>query len=110
MEDKDLLLDEKLAHFYDQMGYAEVEMYNEPEYDLMNYKGKSKYITKFNLKESDIDAIMLAIKQSAAYQRASQKSMTTTLSRSAHEPDSNNLDGGDKNTEALLQTRRSSYG
>ena len=78
-EKKDKLYwDQKLASFYSQTGYAEIEMYNEPEYDLMNYEGQSEHAIKFNLKKGDMLAIIKALKQSAAYQRASQKSMTTS--------------------------------
>ena len=108
MENKKINWDEKFAQFYDETGYAEVEMYNEPEYDLMNYIGQSRYATNFDLKKGDILAIIKALKQSAAYQRASQKSMTTSKTNTVIGPKDDFEDDNYifKDTEALIQTRQ----
>lgn len=108
-EKKDKLYwDQKLASFYSQTGYAEIEMYNEPEYDLMNYEGQSEHAIKFNLKKGDMLAIIKALKQSAAYQRASQKSMTTSRTNTIIDPKLEEFEDGNtafKDTESLIYTR-----
>ena len=108
MKKNELTWDEKLAKFYDETGYAEVEMYHEPDENLMNYMGISQYATHFNLKEGDILAIIKALKQSAAFQRASQKSMTTSKTNTVIGPNDEFADDTYifKDTESLIQTRQ----
>ncbi len=72
---------EEIENIHQSMGYSSTPLYDYKEQDinLMNYDGYSEYIKKFNIEQSAIDAIMLAITRSAAYQRTSQKSMMATI-------------------------------
>ena len=99
--------DKAFEEFYFQTGYSKVEMYNEPEDDLMDYDGYSEFATKFDLKRSDIDAIIKAIEVSAAYQRSSQKSMMATRANTMIPPeDSEDIKRIFQDSEALIQTRQ----
>ncbi len=92
-----------------QMGYSEdsIYEYNEPSDNLMDYEGYSEYAKKFNLKNSDMLAIMKVITESAAYQRASQKSMMATKSNTIIPPsDTDDFKEIFKDSEALVQTRQ----
>lgn len=101
--------DETLVNFYGQMGYSEKELYkyDEPDEDLMDYDGKSELSASFNLKKSDILAIIKVITESAAYQRSSQKSMMATRSNTMIPPDNNeDMKRVFQDSEALIQTRQ----
>ena len=97
------------SNFADRMGYSKEPLYDykEPNKDLMDYDGYSEYAKKFNLKQSDILAIMKVITESAAYQRLSQKSMMSTKSSTIIPPE-NTEEFKDRfrDSEALIQTRQ----
>lgn len=104
-----LEMNKEFVRFYRNMGYSAIPLYNykEPAEDLMYYDGYSKYAKKFNLKQSDILAIMKVITESAAYQRLSQKSMMSTKSSTIIPPE-NTEEFKDRfrDSEALIQTRQ----
>lgn len=97
------------SNLVDRMGYSKEPLYDykEQDEDLMDYEGYSKYAKKFNLKRSDILAIMKVITESAAYQRLSQKSMMSTKSSTIIPPE-NTEEFKDRfrDSEALIQTRQ----
>lgn len=100
---------EKIADIYKSMGYSEEQLYDyhEPAEDLMDYEGFSNYAKKFNLKKSDVLAVMKVVTESAAYQRSSQKSMMATKSNTIIPPDNTEeLKKIFKDSEALIQTRQ----
>ncbi len=102
-------INKKIAEMYRQMGYSKDALYDykEPDENLMNYEGYSKYAKKFNLRKSDVLAIMKVITESAAYQRSSQKSMMATKSSTIIPPDNTEeLKQIFKDPEALIQTRQ----
>lgn len=108
-KNKYLELNKKISQLYNQMGYSQETLYdyNKENSDLMDYNGVSKYAKKFNLKKSDIIAIMKVITESAAYQRSSQKSMMATKSNTIIPPDNTEeLTQMFKDSEALIQTRQ----
>lgn len=104
-----LEMNKEFVRFYKSMGYFAIPLYNYKEFaeDLMDYDGYSKYAKKFNLKQSDILAIMKVITESAAYQRLSQKSMMSTKSSTIIPPE-NTEEFKDRfrDSEALIQTRQ----
>lgn len=110
MKDKSYLeINEKITEMYRQMGYSNEPLYDykESDEDIMDYKGYSQYIKKFNLKKSDILVIMKVITESAAYQRSSQKSMMATKSSTIIPPDNTEeLKQIFKDPESLIQTRQ----
>lgn len=112
MENKNksyLEITEKIAEIYKSMGYSYKPLYDykEPAEDLMDYNGYSDYAKKFNLRKSDVLAIMKVITESAAYQRSSQKSMMATKSSTIIPPDTTqDLKEVFKDSEALIQTRQ----
>ena len=90
MEKKSYLeYNEKIKHIHQSMGYSDKPLYDysEPDKDLMNYDGYSEYVKKFNIEQSAMDSIMLTITRSAAYQRASQKSMMATIGNTIFAPE-----------------------
>lgn len=104
-------IDKGISSFFGKssMGYSEEPLYDyeEPDYDLMNYEGKSGYAKDFNLKKGDILEIIKSITQAAAYNRSSQKSMMATRSSTIIPPDSaEELKNIFKDSEALIQTRQ----
>ena len=104
-----LEITENIAKIYREMGYSYKPLYDyqEPAEDLMDYNGYSEYAKKFNLKKSDVLAIMKVITESAAYQRSSQKSMMATKSNTIIPPDNAQaLKQIFKDSEALIQTRQ----
>ncbi len=104
-----LEISEKIADMYKSMGYSEEPLYDyqEPAEDLMDYEGYSEYAKKFNLKKSEVLAIMKVITESAAYQRSSQKSMMATKSNTIIPPENTEeLKQIFKDSEALIQTRQ----
>lgn len=99
----------EIEQIYQQMGYSQEPLYDykEPDEDIMDYEGYSEYAKKFNLKKSDVLAIMKVITESAAYQRSSQKSMMATKSNTIIPPDSTEeLKDIFKDSESLVQTRQ----
>lgn len=103
--------DKEISSFFGKtaMGYSEKPLYDykEPDEDLMDYNGYSEYAKKFNLKKSDMLAIMKVITESAAYQRSSQKSMMATRSNTIIPPDNaEELQQIFQDSEALIQTRQ----
>ncbi len=110
MSEKSYLeLNEKIAQIYNQMGYSDKPLYDykDMDEDLMDYEGYSEYAKRFNLKKSDVLAIMKVITESAAYQRSSQKSMMATRSNTIIPPDNTDeLKQNFKDSEALIQTRQ----
>lgn len=108
MNEKSYLeMNKEFARIYRNMGYSAKPLYNykEPAEDLMDYEGYSKYAKRFNLKQSDILAIMKVITESAAYQRLSQKSMMSTKSNTTIPPE-NAEEQIFRDPEALVQTRQ----
>lgn len=115
-------INEELESFYWQMGYSNhgrniedmmLYHYGEPAEDLMEYNdengniAKSEFATKFNLKHSDINIIIKSIKESAAHQRTSHKSMMATRSNTMIPPVNNEeLKKLFKDSESLIQTRQ----
>ena len=110
MKDKSYLeINEKITEMYRQMGYSNEPLYDykESDEDIMDYKGYSQYIKKFNLKKSDILVIMKVITESAAYQRSSQKAMMAIKSSTIIPPDNTEeLKQIFKDPESLIQTRQ----
>ena len=111
---------EKLESLYIQTGYsgkgekmntqdsaknAMLHYYAEPTKDLMIYNGKKTRAKKFKLRKQDIAVIVKAITESAAYQRASQKSMMATRSPILLPYEGIN-DSRFIDSEALVQTRQ----
>lgn len=103
-----LQMTKKLAEIHDTMGYSERPIYEYKEDpDLMEYEGDSQYAKKFNLRKSDVLAIMKVITESAAYQRGSQKSMMATKSNTVIPPENAvELKQIFEDSEALIQTRQ----
>lgn len=104
-------INKEISKFFGKtsMGYSEDPLYDykEPDENLMDYDGYSDYAKKFNLKKSDMLAIMKVITESAAYQRSSQKSMMATKSSTIIPPDNaEELQQIFKDSEALIQTRQ----
>lgn len=100
---------EKIAKMYKQMGYSDKPLYDyhEPAEDLMDYEGYSEHAKRFNLRKSDVLAIIKVITESAAYQRSSQKSMMATKSNTIIPPENTDeLKQIFKDSEALIQTRQ----
>ena len=91
------------------MGYSDKPLHKYGEFadDLMDYEGLSKYAKKFNLRKSDILAILKVITESSAYQRTSQKSMMATRSNTIIPPENTEeLKQIFNDSEALVQTRQ----
>ena len=106
---KYLEMNERISQIYKSMGYSHTPLYDyqEPAEDLMDYNGYSNYAKKFNLRKSDMLAIMKVITESAAYQRSSQKSMMATKSSTIIPPENTQgLQQVFKDSEALVQTRQ----
>lgn len=104
-----LEINEEIAELYASMGYSKEPLYERKEQyeNLMDYDGYSDYAKTFNLKKSDIFAIMKVITESAAYQRSSQKSMMATKSNTIIPPENTEeLKQIFKDSEALVQTRQ----
>lgn len=111
MKKKDYLeINKKIAQTYKSLGYSEKNVlydYKENDEDLMDYEGYSEYAKRFNLKKSDILAIIKVIKESAAYQRTSLKSMMATKTSTIIPPENTEeLKQIFKDSEALIQTRQ----
>ena len=106
--EKYLQMTKKLAQIHDTMGYSDRPLYEYKEDpDLMEYEGISEYAKKFNLRKSDMMAIMKVITESAAYQRGSQKSMMATKSNTVIPPENfEELKQIFEDSEALIQTRQ----
>lgn len=105
----DKFFDRGSGNIVDRMGYSKEPLYDykEPDEVLMDYEGYSEYAKKFNLKQSDILAIMKVITESAAYQRLSQKSMMSTKSSTIIPPENiEELKDPFRDSEALIQTRQ----
>lgn len=110
MNEKSYLeMNKEFVRLYRNIGYSAKPLYNykEPAEDLMDYNGYCKYAKRFNLKRSDVLAIMKVITESAAYQRLSQKSMMSTKSSTTIPPE-NIEESKDpfRDPEALVQTRQ----
>lgn len=103
-----LQMTKKLAEIHDTMGYSDRPLYEYKEDpELMEYEGISQYAKKFNLRKSDVLAIMKVITESAAYQRGSQKSMMATKSNTVIPPENfEELKQIFEDSEALIQTRQ----
>ena len=106
--EKYLQMTKKLAEIHATMGYSDRPLYEYKEDpDLMEYEGISEYAKKFNLRKSDMLAIMKVITESAAYQRGSQKSMMATKSNTIIPPENfEELKQIFEDSEALIQTRQ----
>lgn len=103
-----LEMTKKIAEIHDIVGYSNRPVYEYKEDpDLMEYEGYSEYAKKFNLRKSDILAIMKVITESAAYQRGSQKSMMATKSNTIIPPENaEELKKIFEDSESLIQTRQ----
>lgn len=103
-------MNKKIANIYGTMGYSNKPLYDykEMDEDIMDYNGISKFATKFNIKKSTIIAITKAITESAAYQRASLKSMMATRSTTIISPENQDEEFEKifRDSEALIQTRQ----
>ena len=100
---------EVIANIYKEMGYSDKALYEykDPDENILDYDGYSKYAKTFNLSKNDLLTIMKVITVSAAYQRASQKSMMATKSSTVIPPeDTKELKQIFKDSEALIQTRQ----
>jgi len=99
--------EESFASFYQQLGYKDIDLYNEWDENLMEFEGESEFIKKFNLKKSDIKAIIKVITTSAAHHRSSQKSMMSPRNNTILPPtDVEELKKYFENSESLIQTRQ----
>ena len=102
------ITDESFTTFYRQLGYRDEQIYPEWDGSMMDNEQPSKFIKKFNLKDSDIKIILKAIANSATHHRSSQKSMMDSRNASVIPP--SDIEAENKvfrDSEALLQTRQS---
>lgn len=99
--------EESFAKFYQQLGYSDIDLYNEWDENLMEFEGESEYIKKFNLKKSDINVIIKVLTTSAAHHRSSQKSMMSPRNNTIIPPaDFEKVRKVFEDSESLIQTRQ----